>query len=194
MQNLEAFKILTVCTGNVCRSPVAERLLQKGLDDLYPGKFAVSSAGTSALVGQEMQPSSAEIVQAYGGDATSFVAKQISVSTIRDADLILVLTMQHRAAVLQQVPAMLKRTFTIREFGRMLGHLSSYDAEKSPEDVVGFWREVPARANAVRHATLAVTDGDNDVIDPFGRPHEVYRQMEDELIPALNAIVGYAQR
>ncbi|WP_461170405.1 arsenate reductase/protein-tyrosine-phosphatase family protein [Arthrobacter sp. Z1-15] len=45
------FRILTVCTGNICRSPMAERLLQTGFDEMAPGEFTVASAGTGALLG-----------------------------------------------------------------------------------------------------------------------------------------------
>ncbi|MEE2528221.1 low molecular weight phosphatase family protein [Pseudarthrobacter sp. J75] len=193
MQNSDTFRILTVCTGNICRSPVAERLLQKGLNDLHPGKFIISSAGTSALVGQPMQPLAEEIVNAYGGDPSAFAARQITQSIVRDADLVLVLTMQHRAAVLKLAPSMLKKTFSVREFSRMLDHLISYEQHEQASDVVDLWRRLPAQAAAVRQETLAETDADNDVIDPFRRSPAIYRQMEDELIPALNSIVAYAR-
>ena len=61
-------RILTVCTGNICRSPVAERLLQAGLNQAVPGGFVVASAGTRAMVGEPMQPISADIVRTFGGD------------------------------------------------------------------------------------------------------------------------------
>ncbi|MEO8284563.1 MAG: hypothetical protein ABI568_14370, partial [Pseudarthrobacter sp.] len=54
-------RILTVCTGNICRSPVAERLLQAGLEQVKPGAFRVRSAGTRAMVGDPVQPLSARI-------------------------------------------------------------------------------------------------------------------------------------
>ncbi|WP_446740540.1 arsenate reductase/protein-tyrosine-phosphatase family protein [Ornithinimicrobium sp. CNJ-824] len=48
---MDTGRILVVCTGNVCRSPLVERLLQQGLDERWgPGAFEVRSAGTGALV------------------------------------------------------------------------------------------------------------------------------------------------
>src|SRR6476620_12469959 len=70
-------RILTVCTGNICRSPVAERLLQAGLDRMKPGAFEVESAGTRAMVGQPVQPSSADIIRSYGGTPEGFAARQL---------------------------------------------------------------------------------------------------------------------
>ena len=69
MESPSPVRILTVCTGNICRSPVAERLLQAGLDQVLPGGFEVPSAGTRAMVGDPIQPLSADIVRTFGGTA-----------------------------------------------------------------------------------------------------------------------------
>lgn len=191
MENSESFRILTVCTGNICRSPVAERLLQKGLDGLHPGKFQISSAGTSALVGQAMQPLSAEIVRAHGGNSEEFAARQLNAALVREADLILALTAEHRTQTLRLVPAAMKRTFTLRELGRMLEHLAS--TGPTTGDSVGRWQGLAAAASAVRHLTLAEDVTDNDVVDPYRQDASVYRQMEMQLIPALNAIFSYSK-
>ena len=83
-------RILTVCTGNICRSPVAERLLQAGLDQVLPGGFEVRSAGTRAMVGSPIQPLSAEIVNMYGGTDKGFAARQLTPKILRDTDIVLV--------------------------------------------------------------------------------------------------------
>ncbi|MEE2567924.1 low molecular weight phosphatase family protein [Pseudarthrobacter sp. J64] len=195
MRNSETFRILTVCTGNICRSPVAERLLQKGLDDLHPGKFIVSSAGTSALVGQPMQPHSAEIVRARGGSADGFAARQLSAPMVREADLVLALTAGHRTQILQLAPVALRRTFTIREFARMLDHLAQTpNPEESMEDILAAWRSLPSAAGSVRHLTLASTPLDDDVVDPYRQDASVYEQMAHQLLPALNAVTHFPSR
>ena len=56
------FRILTVCTGNICRSPVAERLLQAGLGDAV----AVSSAGVRAVVGDPIHPGMVALLERSG--------------------------------------------------------------------------------------------------------------------------------
>ncbi|HSU48194.1 MAG TPA: low molecular weight phosphatase family protein, partial [Arthrobacter sp.] len=117
-------RILTVCTGNICRSPVAERLLQAGLDQVVPGGFQVASAGTRALVGEPMQPISADIVRTFGGNPEGFAARQLTPKILRGVDLVLTMTSGHRGEVLQLDASLLKRTFTIREFARMLDVLA----------------------------------------------------------------------
>jgi protein-tyrosine phosphatase len=201
-------RILTVCTGNICRSPVAERLLQAGLDQVLPGGFEVASAGTRAMVGDPIQPLSADIVRTFGGDPEGFAARQLTPKILRGVDLVLTMTSGHRGEVLQLDASLLKRTFTIREFARMLDVLDERDASSQPPAAAAsdmpdggdplaantaFWRGLPARAAGVRHLSLPADAAENDVIDPYRRAPEVYRQMEDELAPAIVSILRHAR-
>ena len=200
-------RILTVCTGNICRSPVAERLLQAGLDQVVPGGFVVSSAGTRAVVGDPMQPASADIVRTFGGNPDRFVARQLTGTILRGVDLVLTMTSGHRGEVLQLDASLLKRTFTIREFARMLDVLDGRSAESAADaaaaDAAGagdplaantaFWRGLPARAASVRHLSLPADSSENDIIDPYRRGPETYHQMEDELAPAIVSILRHAR-
>ena len=195
-------RILTVCTGNICRSPVAERLLQTGLNQVVPGGFEVASAGTRAMVGDPMQPISADIVRTYGGDPDGFEARQLNSKILRGVDLVLTMTSGHRGEVLQQDASMLKRTFTIREFARMLDVLDGRATDAPAEDPgdadplaanTAYWRSLSARAAGVRHLALPADSAENDIIDPYRRSPEVYRQMEDELAPAIVSILRHAR-
>jgi protein-tyrosine phosphatase len=190
-------RILTVCTGNICRSPVAERLLQAGLDQVLPGGFEVRSAGTRAMVGDPVQPLSADIIRTYGGTAQDFVSRQLTQKILRETDIVLTMTSKHRGEVLQLDASLLKRTFTIREFARMLEALEERDTsgdpgEKAP-DAGTLWRGLSARLASVRHLALAGDAADNEVVDPYRRGPEVYHQMEDELAPAILTILRYAR-
>jgi protein-tyrosine phosphatase len=190
-------RILTVCTGNICRSPVAERLLQAGLDQVQADAFVVRSAGTRAMVGDPIQPSSADIIRTYGGTPEDFAARQLTPKILRESDLVLAMTAKHRGEVMQMDASLLKRTFTIREFARMLKVLEQRDATapatSAVVDIPPFWRELPGRAASVRHLALAPDATDNDVVDPYRRGQEFYDQMEDELAPAILAILRFAR-
>lgn len=204
---------------------MAERLLQAGLDQAVPGGFVVTSAGTRAMVGEPMQPLSAEVVRTYGGTPNGFAARQLTPAILREADLVLTMTAGHRGEVLRLDATRMKRTFPIREFARMLSVLDDGPASDGSADgaaadasgaddggqgagVVGsaavapelvlagsaeHWRSLAARASGVRHLSLAQATGDDDVIDPYRRPAETYRQMEDELSPAIMAILRHAR-
>ena len=200
MESPTPIRILTVCTGNICRSPVAERLLQAGLDQVLPGGFEVRSAGTRAMVGSPIQPLSADIVRMYGGTDKAFAARQLTAKILRDTDIVLTMTSKHRGEVLQLDASLLKRTFTIREFARMLEALEERDAAadaaasaEKASDAGTLWRGLSARLASVRHLALAADSADNEVIDPYKRGPEVYRQMEDELAPAILTILRYAR-
>ncbi|VXB97525.1 Low molecular weight protein-tyrosine-phosphatase Wzb [Arthrobacter sp. 9AX] len=198
-------RILTVCTGNICRSPVAERLLQAGLNQVVPGGFEVRSAGTRAMVGDPIQPISADIIRTFGGDPEHFAARQLTPKILRGVDLVLTMTSGHRGEVLQLDASLLKRTFTIREFARMLDVLDrragaegvapegTYDGGDPLAANLAIWRGLPARAAAVRHLSLPADSAENDIIDPYRRSPEVYRQMEDELAPAIVSILRHAR-
>lgn len=194
METHRPVRILTVCTGNICRSPVAERLLQAGLDQVHPGAFEVRSAGTRALVGEPIQPLSADIIRTYGGTAEDFAARLLSPKILKESDLVLAMTAQHRGSVMQMDASLLKRTFTIREFARMLQVLEQRDAPSPADDLAAFWQALPSRAASVRHLALAADASDNDIVDPYRRGPEVYDQMEDELAPAVLGILRFARR
>lgn len=194
MESPQPVRILTVCTGNICRSPVAERLLQAGLDQVLPGGFEVRSAGTRAMVGSPIQPLSADIIRTYGGTPDDFAARQLTQKILREADLVLTMSSSHRGEVLQLDASLLKRTFTIREFARMVTALEERgDASTSDSNYAKLWRELPARASSVRHLVLAAEASDNDVADPYKRGPEAYQRMEDELAPAILRILRYAR-
>src|SRR5690554_2398694 len=80
-------RILVLCTGNICRSPVAEAMFKAGL----PGK-AVESAGLGALVDHPTDPSAAELAQQAGLDVSQHKARQATTAMFRNVDLILVMS------------------------------------------------------------------------------------------------------
>jgi protein-tyrosine phosphatase len=146
------------------------------------------------MAGDAIQPLSAEIIRRLGGTAEGFAARQLTPAILREADLVLTMTARHRSEVIQMDASLLRRTFTVREFARLLTALEQRDSMRAPgADLVGLWRELPARAAAVRHLALAADASENDVIDPYGRGPEIYRQMEDELAPALLTILRFAR-
>ena len=202
METHPPIRILTVCTGNICRSPVAERLLQAGLDQVHAGAFEVRSAGTRAMVGHPIQPPSADIIRTYGGSPEGFSARQLTRQLLRESDLVLTMTSTHRGEALELDASLLRRTFTIREFARMLSQLelrhglpAHGSADTGSADTGGTenWRRLPARAASVRHLALPVDPADNDVVDPYRRGQDVYDAMEDQLAPAVLAILRFAR-
>lgn len=183
-----AARILVVCTGNVCRSPMIERLLQRQLDAAYgPGQIEVASAGTSSLAGRPMDERSASLLAELGGSGDGFVARQLSERHIGAADLVLTATRQHRSAVVSQNPRALRRTFTVRELALLL---HGADVAGLPSDPA---QRVPAVAELARSRRHLLGGTDQtllDVVDPFRAEDEVYQQVRAELAPAVEVIAA----
>ncbi|WP_369045221.1 low molecular weight phosphatase family protein [Sinomonas sp. P10A9] len=190
----DPFRILVVCTGNVCRSPVAAAVLRDALAEIAPGDFVVDSAGTRALVGEPAQPESAAIATRFGSTLEGFTARQLTEPMVARADLVLILAERHRASILRLHPA-LKRTFTLREFARLVATLPvdpSEHALAQDGEPRGAWRHLVARAWEAKSADSPASEGENDVVDPYRLGPEVWSQMTDELVPALEVIFGRA--
>jgi len=179
--------ILTVCTGNICRSPLAEVVLASRLADL---DVRVHSAGTQALVGYGM-PGEARALAERNGVVASLAgahrARLLTEALVQGADLVLAMTAQHSTAAAQLSPRRLHRTFTVREFARLASSLD----DGVLRSVARGSRNARSRFNAL---VQAVSDqrgvapravGDEDVIDPYRRSADVYAQSEAQLIPAL---------
>lgn len=108
-------KILTVCTGNICRSPAAEYLLRQRLEKAGNWKGEVRSAGIGALVNHPADDNVLALMLAQGIDLSAHRGAQLTVEQLRQADLVLVMEKHHRDAVLDMDPTARGKTF-------LLGH------------------------------------------------------------------------
>ncbi|WP_372884221.1 low molecular weight phosphotyrosine protein phosphatase [Shimia sp.] len=91
--------ILVVCVGNICRSPLGERLLQAKVPGLN-----VSSAGIGALVGKPADETASQVAAEHGISLDGHSARQASAEILTGAELILVMESGHKAAIAQIAP------------------------------------------------------------------------------------------
>lgn len=171
--------ILVVCTGNICRSPAIERLLSAGLAGTGT---VVTSAGTRAVVGHPVSAPMVPLLERAGGTADGFAARQLTAELVRGQDLVLTAARSHRGAVVELVPAAVRRTFTVRELARLLDAAGPLPGGTLAERV----EAVPAAIAPVRGPSTAA---DDDVVDPIGRSDAVYQESFDQMLPAVAAIV-----
>lgn len=108
-------RILVVCVGNICRSPMAEALLKQR----YPNKN-IDSAGVGALVGHAADPAALEMMTRQNIDISGHVAKQIDESLAKSADLIFTMSDGQSKWIEERWPFCRGKTFK-------LGHWSNKD-------------------------------------------------------------------
>ena len=115
------YQILTICTGNICRSPMAEGLIRARLSPRAAEFATVGSAGTAAVAGVPASLNSVEACRRHDIDIRSHRSRPVTPEMIDDADLILVMEEHHRQAVLRMRRNAADRTHLITEFARETG-------------------------------------------------------------------------
>lgn len=185
-------RVLMVCTGNICRSPLAEVLLRERLGSL---PVRVRSAGTRALIGESMPRPAQDLAVAYGApaqDAADHRARWLDEQIAGDADLVLAMAREHRSGVVELVPRMLRKTLTLREFARLSAGLDD-ERIRSTADAAG--QDARRRLDAVtqlvtqqRGLVAPASLEDDDVIDPYRRSVETYELSASQLVPAIDEV------
>ncbi len=110
--------ILFLCTGNVCRSPMAEGLFRHAVQGR--GDFQVLSAGLGAVDGQPPTPHSVQAMKEVGLDISRQRSRALTAELVRSADLILGMTHSHTDTVGLLYPHAAEKTFLLREFDETL--------------------------------------------------------------------------
>jgi protein-tyrosine phosphatase len=166
-----SFRVLHVCTGNICRSPMAERLTRAGLEQrLGPDarRFVVESAGTWGHSGSPMEPHALSVLAAAGVDGSDFRARELVAEHVVAADLVLGATREHRAAAVVLHPRAASRTFTLREFARLAAAVDP--AALTADDPVERARELVRAAAGQRGLVPPERPSDDDLADPYQGP------------------------
>lgn len=168
-----AFRILTVCTANVCRSPLAEGLLRARLPT---EAFIVESAGVRTPPEGRADPHVVQILNRRGIAVGRLASRQLTTAIAEQSDLVLTATREHRGAVLELHPGALRRTFTLLEFAALA---AMAEADYSP-------------AALVRAATAWRSQGpkETDIADPIGRSDSFHEQVAEQIDEAVASIAS----
>ena len=190
------FCVLHVCMGNICRSPMAERLFvlaaRERVGDKADELVRSASAGTGGWhAGEEMSPPAAREVRRRGGDTRGFAASKLRGDLLDSADLVLTATAEQQYYVLGLRAQIAPRTFVLGEFGRLLGNVdpSALPPYEPTADAVF------ARGTALVEAAAALRAGapaepEDDLDDPWGRGDAYFRRVADEIDQALRPFVS----
>jgi protein-tyrosine phosphatase len=191
-------RILFVCTGNICRSPIAMHVLRSRLAD--EAGVEIDSAGTHPPVGHPMTPEAVILAREFGArgsDAAHHHARLVIPPIVESSDLVLGMSRRHRRAAVELAPRRLRATFTLREFARVVDSLpdtlleAAATSETPPERFANLVRFVAQQRTAASPPGAPEHD---DVVDPYGKDDETYRRCAQELIPALDAVERIVRR
>jgi Protein-tyrosine-phosphatase len=184
-------RILFVCTGNTCRSPMAEALFRRMAEEAGMAAEA-RSAGVAALDGQPISKHSKKVLEERGitDDLQSRSLKQEDVAW---ADLILTMTMHHKRIVIEEFPEAIDKVYTLKEY-------ASFDQEQT--------KAVQERESLMAKLQLQIAAGQTpdeqdmnrllelegkvpnyDIIDPFGGNLTLYTNVAKEIEEQLRRVI-----
>ena len=179
-----AVRVLVLCTGNICRSPMAEAMLRARLAARgVPAE--VSSAGT-ATEGEPASDEVLELLRARGLDGSSHRSRRLDADRLADADLVVAMARLHVRDAALVDPGAFGRTFTLKELVRR----GEEAGARAPDEDLAAWL---ARVGDGRQpARLLGDDPADDVVDPVGRRFGVFKKVARELDDQLDRLVDLA--
>jgi len=174
-------QVLVVCTGNICRSPMAEGFL-KELFRLRADEVEaidVSSAGTDAWDGSPATLQAISAAHEREADISDHTSRHLAAQQVDQADLVLGMTTEHRDVAILLAPRAAARLFTLKELVPLLEALPA--ADELPGSNAERLRAQVERADDLRISGFEGNPYDLDVVDPIGQSMETYRAVAWEL-------------
>src|SRR5699024_1853761 len=199
--------ILFICTGNTCRSPMAEALIKNKYPDVH-----VQSAGIYANGGERASRSTIEVLKEQG-IKLNHISQPVTESLLHWADLILTMTSSHKQALMLEYPIFLEKYFTLKEYANdadkevweamkksytelelkrakfIQEHSQTVDYLKLHEMVNDYLRD-DLREIRMLEADLI----NDDISDPFGGELSVYQKTLAELEEQIDLLIKKLKR
>ncbi|WOF22256.1 low molecular weight phosphatase family protein [Microbacterium betulae] len=185
-------RVLAVCTGNVCRSPLTAVLLRARIAD---PRLSIASAGVRALTGSPFDAATARVAREHGAREEHIVAhraRQLRPADLGRADLVLALSRGHRRGAVETDPSVLRSVFTLREFARLARAADDDALSDAASRAVGpsaRLRELLLLLDGLRDVAGLPADREDDVVDPHGRPDPVHEMAGAQIAPAVDQVV-----
>jgi len=183
--------IVCVCTGNICRSPLAAHLLATRLADL---DVRVTSAGTRARPGMGVTQETLKVAVRLGGMNESLQlhsASFLNDSHLSSADLALAMGREHRRAIVELDPPSVRKAFTLRELSRLVtavgeDGLVAATNKLTPSERLSDMLALLSSGRGVLAPPVSLDD--DDVVDPYRRSERTYALSASQVTLALPAV------
>lgn len=114
----DTFNILFVCSGNSCRTPMAEGLMKTKIPPALTGKVSVASAGTLGIYGAPATDHAVQVASEFGADVSDHRSQGISAELAQWADIIFAMSFEHREFLQRHFPRSRDNVFLLRSFDR----------------------------------------------------------------------------
>lgn len=176
--------ILFVCTGNICRSPLAEKVLRARLASNPGEQFVVASAGLQGVVGAPMDALPKQIAERAGA-VSDHAARQITASILRASTLVIAMTREQRSEIAREFPFALKRTFTLSEFVRIL---DEHQAEVPLPGAVAGRGLFETVLDASRFRGMVTLSDSDDIEDPYRRSDETHERVGSRIVGLIDTL------
>lgn len=168
-------RLLFVCTGNICRSAAADRMLTTWAAN-DGAAVEVRSAGTRALGGRPVHPRTERALERHDIRADGFSSSRLTPEAVEWADLVLTMTSHHREEVVAVEPRGLRKVFTLLEAAALCQALPEH--LRSPD-------QLPDALATTRSRFAAASGPDFDVADPIDGSSRVHVEVVDQIAEAL---------
>ena len=191
--------ILVICTGNICRSPLAEKLLASRLMN---SRVRVASAGTRARSGEPMTSEAVRLALQNGCEPEGLAGHEATLLDARQllwADWTIAMDRSHRRQIVELQPGLMSRAFTLRELARLVDGVG----DETLLDVAERSSDSSAGSRAAQMLTFAATrrglveppasPDDDDVVDPYRRSRNTYERSASQILSALPAVERLAR-
>lgn len=175
-------KVMFVCTGNICRSPMGELMFPHFFSD---PDLQVDSAGTQGLINHEIDPSSGKLMERDGIDASRFRSKRLTPQLARESDLIICFTKHQQRQIVSIAPTVSRRTITLSDLAALCeycaqhGLLEGNTYEERLESALD-------QASLVRPQVGETVD----IADPYRKEFEAFEVAHEQIGQAIATIAA----
>lgn len=189
-------RILFVCTGNTCRSPMAEAMLHR-MASSRGITMAVRSAGISTVDGLAVSGHAREVLKRRNIEHKGS-SRALTEEAVTWADLILTMTSGHKRSLLQWYPELVDKTYTLKEFAyqddQVLADIAELEQLYTELQMKQVLVQQLSSAERNRLLDLEKRIPSFDIADPFGGTLSMYANCSDEIEAALGKLLDKLTR